>query len=78
MTHKAYGQGSMQLLICLILQGELAFRAVSFTPWPVEEGCEGERIRIRVGPVSSPEPRTFVFVKCAVDHTSSVSCLKAI
>lgn len=44
-------------------RGELAFRAVSFTPFPVEEGCEGERVRVEVGPVSSKVPRTYVFEK---------------
>lgn len=44
-------------------RGELAFRAVSFTPFPVEEGFEGERVRVEVGPVSSKVPRTYVFEK---------------
>ena len=44
-------------------RGELAFRAVSFTPFPVEEGCEGERVRVEVGPVASKVPRTYVFEK---------------
>lgn len=30
---------------------------------PVEEGAEGERVRIEVGPVGSRELRTFVFTK---------------
>ena len=30
---------------------------------PVEEGAEGERLRIEVGPVGSRELRTFVFSK---------------
>ena len=42
-------------------RGELAFRAVSFTPFPVEEGCPGERLRVDVGPVASKTPRTYVF-----------------
>lgn len=42
-------------------KGELAFRPVSFTPWPVEAGTPGERLRIDVGPASSTSPRTFVF-----------------
>ena len=42
-------------------KGELAFRAVSYTPWPVEEGAEGDRVRIPVGPVSNTQPRTYVF-----------------
>ncbi|KAI7845690.1 hypothetical protein COHA_000804 [Chlorella ohadii] len=44
-------------------KGELAFRPISYTPWPVEEGAEGERVRIEVGPVGSKELRTFVFTK---------------
>ena len=47
-------------------QGELAFRAVSYTPWPVEQGFEGERIRIGVGAVREPQLRTYVFEKCAL------------
>ena len=42
-------------------KGELAFRPVSYTPWPVEAGTPGERLRIDVGPASSTSPRTFVF-----------------
>ena len=38
---------------------------MSYTPWPVEQGFEGERIRIGVGPVREPQLRTFVFDKCA-------------
>ncbi|KAL4428114.1 hypothetical protein ABPG75_002203 [Micractinium tetrahymenae] len=44
-------------------KGELAFRPISYTPWPVEEGVEGERIRIDVGAVGERAPRTFVFSK---------------
>ncbi|DBB17857.1 TPA: hypothetical protein ACH3X3_002875 [Trebouxia sp. C0006] len=42
-------------------KGELAFRPVSFTPWPVEAGTPGERLRIDVGPASGTSPRTFIF-----------------
>lgn len=45
------------------LQGELAFRAVSYTPYPVEEGVEGERLRIEVGPTDRRVPRTYLFEK---------------
>jgi hypothetical protein len=44
-------------------KGELAFRAIGYTPWPVEAGAEGERLRVEVGPVSARQPRTFVFEK---------------
>jgi hypothetical protein len=44
-------------------RGELAFKAISYTPWPVEEGAEGERLRIEVGSVGQRAPRTFVFTK---------------
>ena len=44
-------------------RGELAFRAVSYTPWPVEEGAAGERLRVEVGPVEGRQLRTFVFEK---------------
>ncbi len=42
------------------VQGELVWRAISYTPWPVDasEGPqEGERIRIAVGKVRSRQPR---------------------
>ena len=42
-------------------KGELAFKAISYTPWPVEEGAEGDRVRVSVGPVSNTQPRTYVF-----------------
>ena len=45
-------------------KGELAFKAVSYTPWPVEAGAEGERVRVLVGPVGACMPRTYVFPRC--------------
>lgn len=36
---------------------------MSYTPFPVEEGAEGERLRVDVGPVGARQPRTFVFEK---------------
>lgn len=42
-------------------KGELAFRPISYTPWPVEAGTPGERLRIDVGPALRTSPRTFVF-----------------
>mmetsp|Transcript_12730 Transcript_12730/g.27574 ORF Transcript_12730/g.27574 Transcript_12730/m.27574 type:complete len:290 (-) Transcript_12730:387-1256(-) len=43
--------------------GQLAFRVVSYTPWPVDADYAGERIRIDVGPIKKRLPRTFVFSK---------------
>jgi hypothetical protein len=45
--------------------GELAFRAVSYTPWPVKAGEDdaGEPIRIEVGAVGDKQLRTFLFEK---------------
>jgi hypothetical protein len=43
------------------VQGELAWRAVSYTPYPIEEGAEGDRLRVQVGPVGERQLRTFVF-----------------
>lgn len=42
---------------------KLAFRPVSYTPWPVEEDFQGERVRIRVGAIAERQLRTFVFSK---------------
>lgn len=42
---------------CVYLQGELAFRVVSFTPWPVEPGYEGDRLRLGVGPINKTQLR---------------------
>lgn len=42
-------------------QGDLAFRAISYTPWPVDREFEGVRLRLEVGPVGARELRTFVF-----------------
>jgi hypothetical protein len=47
----------------MLTQGELAWRAVSYTPYPIEEGGEGERVRVQVGPVGDKQLRTFVFEK---------------
>ena len=40
------------------MQGELVFRPMSYTPWPVEDGAEGERVRVPVGPVKDRQPRS--------------------
>ena len=45
--------------------GELSYRPISYTPWPVEasalekESCES--IRIPVGPIGATQPRSFIF-----------------
>lgn len=57
-------------------KGELAFRPVSFTPWPVEAGTPGERLRIDVGPASSTSPRTFVFNRWLLTATLPLSFLQ--
>ena len=43
---------------------------MSYTPWPVELGFEGERVRMKVGPVRSPQLRTYVFPRCALPEMS--------
>ncbi|GIL78527.1 hypothetical protein Vretimale_6122 [Volvox reticuliferus] len=43
--------------------GELAFRPISYTPWPVDQDYEGERVRIAVGPVGARQLRTYVFAR---------------
>ena len=50
-------------------RGELAFKAVSYTPWPVEQGAAGDRVRVAVGPVSACVPRTYVFPRLAIHCT---------
>jgi hypothetical protein len=37
--------------------GNLAFRAISYTPWPVPSDYEGERLRIDVGPIAARDAR---------------------
>ena len=46
-------------------RGELAFKAISYTPWPVDEqdAAEAEAVRIEVGTVGSKEARTYLFDK---------------
>lgn len=44
-------------------RGELAFRAVSYTPWPVDTNTGGKPVRIGVGKVGGIQPRTFLFEK---------------
>jgi hypothetical protein len=44
--------------------GNLAFRAISYTPWPVPSDYEGERLRIDVGPIAARETRYSSFVIC--------------
>ncbi|PSC75309.1 peptidase S9 [Micractinium conductrix] len=55
-------------------RGELAFRAVSWTPWPVEEEAEGERLRLEVGTVRQLQKRTFVFEKVLPQPSQLVVC----
>lgn len=52
--------------------GELAFKAVSWTPWPVDSEVEGEAVRLEVGPVGSTVPRTFIFEKKFNNNVPSV------
>ena len=40
---------------------------------PVEEGGQGDRVRVPVGPVSNTQPRTYVFPRCAAD--SQLPCM---
>lgn len=42
-------------------QGQLAYKAVSYTPWPVEQGSEGDRLRVKVGPIGRQQNQTYVF-----------------
>jgi hypothetical protein len=42
-------------------RGNLAYRAVSYTPQPVEAGAPGDRVRVAVGPIRARVARTFVF-----------------
>ena len=42
-------------------QGNLVYRAVRYTPQPVEAGAPGARVRVAVGPIKTRAPRTFVF-----------------
>jgi hypothetical protein len=52
--------------------GELAFKAISWTPWPVDSKTEGEAVRVEVGPVGSTVPRTFIFDKRFDSNVPSV------
>ncbi|GMH33601.1 hypothetical protein BSKO_01435 [Bryopsis sp. KO-2023] len=44
-------------------KGELVWKAISYTPWPVSEGTDGEKIQIEVGPVKAREKRSYLFEK---------------
>lgn len=52
----------------------LAFKPISYTPWPVASDAPGERVRIDVGKVGSTEPRTFVFEK-VLPGSSEIVCV---
>lgn len=41
----------------------LAFKPVSYTPFPVEADAPGERVRVWIGKAGATEPRTFVVEK---------------
>lgn len=41
----------------VVVQGELVFKAISYTPWPVADDFEGERVLIPIGPVKDKRPR---------------------
>ena len=47
--------------------GELVFKAISYTPWPVDQTLPGDRLRINVGPVTNVTKRTYVFAKLMED-----------
>lgn len=42
-------------------QGQLAYKAISYTPWPVEQGAEGDRLRLEVGSVNKRQNQTYIF-----------------
>ena len=42
---------------CTSVQGELEFRPISYTPWPVDASYEGARVRVAVGEIRSRQPR---------------------
>lgn len=50
-------------LVCAV-QGLLAFRAISYTPWPVPTDYDGDRIRIPVGPIRDRKPRCALTLLC--------------
>eukprot|EP00798_Chlamydomonas_sp_ICE-L_P021980 gene21980-29041_t len=41
--------------------GELSYRAVGYTPWPVDSDVPGQRLRVAVGPAQRRRNRSFVF-----------------
>lgn len=53
-------------------KGELAYRAVSYTPWPVEEGAEGDRLRVNVGPLGRQQKQTYVFERSALQYAQGL------
>jgi hypothetical protein len=48
---------SMWTFCCCGVQGDLVFKVISYTPWPVADDFEGERVRIPVGPIKDKRPR---------------------
>ncbi|MEW5305499.1 MAG: hypothetical protein WDW36_008033 [Sanguina aurantia] len=42
-------------------QGEIVCRAVGYTPWPVDSGTAGDRVRVDVGPINERKARSYVF-----------------
>jgi hypothetical protein len=43
------------------MQGDIVFKPIGYTPWPVEEGFEGIQVRVAVGPVRKRELRSYMF-----------------
>ncbi|MEW5318971.1 MAG: hypothetical protein WDW38_010149 [Sanguina aurantia] len=42
-------------------QGDIVCRAVGYTPWPVDSGTPGDRVRVEVGPINEKKARSYVF-----------------
>ncbi|KAI8105693.1 hypothetical protein M9434_000275 [Picochlorum sp. BPE23] len=62
-TSKYEVDAEEQSLVARDAKGEIAYRAVRYTPWLTEQGPDDECIRINVGPVGRTLPKSYLFDK---------------
>lgn len=60
-------------LVARDAKGEIAYRAVRYTPWLTEQGPDDECIRINVGPVGRVLPKSYLFEKTLKEPSELVT-----
>lgn len=72
-TSKYEVDAEEESLVARDAKGEIAYRAVRYTPWLTEQGPDDECIRINVGPVGRTLPKSYLFDKTLKEPSQLVT-----